>query len=264
MKMSKILPCAGILCTLFGCQFVTQPPESIDNIFGDKGIEDFIKDRPGSSAKSSASVAPVEIQSSSSQVVEPQSSSSQVERQEFLWIGNEGDKRVETGFDNGSNTSGYWKVFNDAVDGGKSVISWPEQTKGIVDGVVDVSVIEECGGVCGSFKLDVGRMDYNPFVSLYFDVAGLDESGKAVAADVSGWDGVCVEYSASKASVLELVPDDAMNKMLLFTNTTIFLKLSYVFSHAVKSATSVPFTSLCLKYTLSLPINNPANSFTEV
>ena len=44
------------------------------------------------------------------------------------WVGANGEYRIETGFDDGTNTYGYWYDYNDAKDGGSSTITWPVAT----------------------------------------------------------------------------------------------------------------------------------------
>lgn len=122
------------------------------------------------------------------------------------WYGNEGVYKIETGLDAGGDISGYWYEFNDALDGGESKIIWPvpkgnEYSDEAMDGIIDY-----CGGVCGTYDLDAGELEYNPFVGVAFDIAGSTDSwgGPAVAADASAMGGLCIAYTSDFAASLEL------------------------------------------------------------
>lgn len=125
------------------------------------------------------------------------------------WRGEEGAYVVNTGLDNGTNTSGYWYVINDSAEGGKSAIDW----NGIsIDEGLN-NVIDECGGICGTAVLDVGQLQFerNPFMVLAFDVAGIDSEDdfKFGFAPATDWGGLCVSYSSDVPMVVELsTPDD--------------------------------------------------------
>jgi hypothetical protein len=70
-----------------------------------------------------------------------------------------------------------------------------------MDGIIDY-----CGGVCGTYQLEQGKMDYNPFVGIAFDIAGPADywDGPAVAADASAMGGLCIAYTSDFAASLEL------------------------------------------------------------
>ena len=122
------------------------------------------------------------------------------------WYGYEGVYKIETGLDAGEDMSGYWYEFNDAVDGGESKIIWPVP-KGTEwdDNALD-PIIDYCAGVCGTYQLEQGKMDYNPFVGIAFDIAGPADywDGPAVAADASAMGGLCIAYTSDFAASLEL------------------------------------------------------------
>ena len=146
---------------------------------------------------SSSSVVPP-----SSDSVEPKSSSSLAPCDFEFWNGAEGIARINTGYDAGFNNSGYWYLENDSIDGGKSVITWkaePDPEGGLEP------VLDECvNGVCGTYKLDKGILDYDPFVVVAFDLAGRDADGRAIPVDISGMRGIDIEFISSHAAVLEL------------------------------------------------------------
>ena len=171
-----------------------------------------------SSMSSSSSV----VLASSSSVVTPRLSSSSfiitpptTRIGSMSWSGELSEYRVKTGFDNGSETSGYWYAFADHIDGGMSTITWPVEI-GYSSDALD-PVIEECGGVCGEFKLDAGTLSYKPFVGVAFDVAGrnLEFGGEAMPADASVWGGLCITYTSDITAVLELSMGEKMDSSIV-------------------------------------------------
>ncbi len=154
---------------------------------------------------SSSFVMPPTVSSSSSYITPP----TYYGKSYFRWDGPAGEYWVDTGLDNGTETSGYWFPFDDHVDGGLSTIIWPvalgnEYSEDALDPVIDA-----CGGVCGTFKLDIGSLVYKPFVGVAFNVAGMksalgDPLKDADVADVSAWRGICITYTSDVPPVLEL------------------------------------------------------------
>ena len=149
-----------------------------------------------SSAGSSSSGNPVTAGDSSS------SSSGDTELRvpeggKFHWDGANDGSRVMTGLDNRTGTSGYWYWYNDKADGGNSRIDWPVEEA--EEGDMLKPVIEACQGLCGTFTLDQGSLDYKPFVVLGFNIAGTETlyGGSATPADISAWEGLCVAYSST-------------------------------------------------------------------
>lgn len=157
---------------------------------------------------SSSSVVPP-----SSDSVEPKSSSSLAPCDFENWIGAEGLARINTGYDAGFNNSGYWYTYNDSLDGGKSTITWaadPDEEYGGLE-----PVLEACGnGMCGTYKLDKGDLDYDPFVEIAFDLAGKGADGQAIPVDISGMEGIDILFSSSHAAVLELSLGEEMDKKI--------------------------------------------------
>ena len=157
-----------------------------------------------SSAGSSSSGNPVTAGDSSS------SSSGDTELRvpeggKFHWDGANDGSRVMTGLDNGTGTSGYWYWYNDRADGGNSRIDWPEELAWD-DWDLFAPIVEECKGICGTFTLDQGSLDYKPFVGLGFDIAGTENpyGGAADTTDITAWEGLCVAYSSTSAIKLLL------------------------------------------------------------
>ena len=73
--------------------------------------------------------------------------------------------------------AGKWFWETDSADGGKSVLEWPVELGNYYDANALDSVFGFCYGVCGTFRLDMGDLSYNPYVSVGFNVAGFDNEG---------------------------------------------------------------------------------------
>ena len=139
----------------------------------------------------------------------------------FTWSGAAGEYRVETGFDNGTDTYGYWYNYDDHADGGLSAITWPVEKLGndYSEEALD-PVIDACGGVCGDFALDEGTLDYKPFVGLGFNISGTENpsGGSATAEDATAWGGICITYTVSVAASLELGLGDEKDAAIGYDN----------------------------------------------
>ena len=113
-----------------------------------------------------------------------------------------GVARINTGYDAGFNNSGYWYTYNDNEDGGKSTIKWAAEPD--VYGGLE-PVLEKCvTGLCGTYKLDKGTLDYDPYVVVAFDLAGKDADGRVIPVDASGLGGFEISLAVSAAATLEL------------------------------------------------------------
>jgi uncharacterized protein (TIGR02145 family) len=122
-----------------------------------------------------------------------------------LWNGAAGDYRVITGFDDGSDKSGYWYSYDDQPDGGSSAITWP-----ISPGIMDSDeafnpIIDHCGGLCGNVSIGAG-VEY-PFAGVAFNLTGPDQKG----VDISSWGGLCVTYTSDIEIRFILGPEDEAN-----------------------------------------------------
>lgn len=113
-----------------------------------------------------------------------------------MWYGpkavNNNDYHVQTGLDNGSETSGYWFSFGDDMSGVGSV-KLP-QPLGIEYPTGD-EIYDYCMGVCG--ELEFSKEGY---LGVGFHVAGivdpLDGDLPAAKANISSWGGLCVTYAS--------------------------------------------------------------------
>ena len=118
------------------------------------------------------------------------------------WSGANGDYRVDTGLDDGSDESGYWYTYSDDANSGTSAITWPVSTGNEYDDNALDPIIDHCGGLCGQVTLGAGY-DY-PFAGLGFNLTGPDQTG----ADVTAWGGLCITYTAGVAPILEIAPEN--------------------------------------------------------
>jgi len=174
-----------------------------------------------SSEISSSSVKP-----SSSAATSPTSSSAAILRVPagglFSWAGSDEEYRVNTGLDNGSNTSGYWFTYADADDGGASQTRFPVETDYMGDDDAYAPVIEKCKGFCASFELNKGTLPYNPFVGFGFNIAGENEETRnPEAADASAWGGLCVAYTSTHDIALELGFGSAVDAEIGYDNPSV-------------------------------------------
>ncbi|MCQ2104769.1 MAG: T9SS type A sorting domain-containing protein [Fibrobacter sp.] len=134
------------------------------------------------------------------------------------WNGADGIYQIDTGLDAGTETAGYWFIYADDADGGASKITWPVEPGNEYSADALDPIIDHCAGVCGSFALDKGTLDYNPFVGIGFNVAGEDESGTPAPADASAWGGICITYTVDAAASIEMGLGDAVDGELGYDN----------------------------------------------
>ena len=104
-----------------------------------------------------------------------------------LWCGPDHDKTVNTGFDDGTKTSGIWIDFGDYDKGGTSVVNVDEGT-------------EKCPGLCGNVYLDNSQYS-TPYAGLYFNLVNAFRDG----ANISSWNGFCMTGQIPSGTILELV-----------------------------------------------------------
>ena len=117
----------------------------------------------------------------------------------FTWAGYAGEYTINTGL-----AYAEWYMFNDSAEGGLSTITWPVPLgNDITNDAID-PVIDECGGICGTFNLNQGSMDHKPYAGVAFNLAGKD----ALPVDITYMWGICITYTSDATAVLELVLDD--------------------------------------------------------
>ena len=198
-----ILFSVAALATFLGACSDESSPNSADE---EQSLSSSVEEVPSSSSVDEISSSSSAGSSSSGNSVTAGDSSSSSsgdtelrvpEGGKFHWDGANDGSRVMTGLDNGTGTSGYWYWYNDKADGGNSRIDWPVEEA--EEGDMLKPVIEACQGLCGTFTLDQGSLDYKPFVVLGFNIAGTETlyGGSATPADISAWEGLCVAYSST-------------------------------------------------------------------
>ena len=216
---------ATILATFLGACSDDSTSSSSEN-----EIQSSATDSTG--AGNSSSIEPTSSAESSSSTPESSSSSSGAalshasEEVLFLWTGADDGSRAITGLDNGTETSGYWYWYNDIVDGGNSRIDWPVEEA--EEGDMLKPVIEACQGLCGTFTLDQGSLDYKPFVVFGFNIAGTETfyGGSATPADISAWGGLCVAYSSTTDIELYLSYGDAKDAAMGYDFPSVTMPIS--------------------------------------
>ena len=139
------------------------------------------------------------------------------------WFGSDGVERIETGLDAGEDNSGYWYFETDNVDGGNSQIIWPVPLGNEWDDNSMAPVVEYCSGICGQYKLDIGNMYYDPYVSVAFDLGGRDWSANAIPVDASSMQGVCIAYTSDAAATLEMGLGAEMDAKIEYANPAVTL-----------------------------------------
>ena len=110
--------------------------------------------------------------------------------------------RVNTGVGAAEDNGGYWWATSDASGGGLSTYGWPAE-KTEYDGFD--YIIDECMGLCGTYTLNKGDLNPNPWIMVGFSIAGKsDPAYDNVPADVSDWGGICVTYTSDSPMRIEL------------------------------------------------------------
>ena len=106
--------------------------------------------------------------------------------------------KVNTGFDNGSGTSGKWFYVTDSADGGKSHIEWNNGyvVKDWNDPNALDTLLRNDGQLKGSAYF-VKTSIRTPFVNLGFWLAGEDGKGDHDAVDITDKEGICLDFDLS-------------------------------------------------------------------
>lgn len=106
--------------------------------------------------------------------------------------------KVNTGFDNGSGTSGKWFYVTDSADGGKSHIEWNNGY--VVKDWNDPNALDtllrndrQLKGSAYFVKTSIRA----PFVNLGFWLAGEDGKGDHDAVDITDKEGICLDFDLS-------------------------------------------------------------------
>ena len=146
------------------------------------------------------------------------------------WLGSEELPQVNTGLGNDTETAGYWFAYNDKDDGGNSKVEWggPVGTDDS-DEALD-RVIQACKGVCGTAVLDKGKLAYNPFVGIGFNVVGETSPTNKTpeAGNATSWGGLCITYKVETEASLELGLGGTVDASIGFANPAATLAKSTV------------------------------------
>ncbi len=204
----------------------SEPPQSSNGAQDKSSNSVTPKSSSSAQGKSSSSIKSSSGSNlSSSSSAQGKSSSSATDSSEVIKCGSfiewEGDSdRIDINCDAGGNTSGYWYVFDNSLEGDKSYIEWPVplysspyEREGI--GPM-ITVTDFCNGLCGQVHLDTS-FSHDPFVGVAFDFAGeVDHrgSGEIALADVTNYQGVCVTYASDLDIFLELSLGEDKNNEL--------------------------------------------------
>lgn len=217
MKKFSLLLSLGVSAFFFACGDDSSSATNSETIADESSSSESTDTELSSSSEKEAD-SPVE--SSSSKTNTP--ARPQVEKAGFVtWYGDEGIYRISTGRDAGSQKSGLWYSYTDQNNGGASRIDWPVPLAEGEDALK--SVIDYCGGVCGNIVLDQGSLDYQPYVGLSFNIAGEDENGKQMTADVTDMKGVCISYVSDFPATLKLGLGDSLDKEINYGNHGVYL-----------------------------------------
>ena len=133
------------------------------------------------------------------------------------WLGSDHIYKVDTGFGDADpelNKAGYWFDYGDGKEGGQSSIGWPEAKGNDYDANALDPIIDACEGICGTVTLNAGKVTYDPFAGVGFNVAG--ENGEV--ADATAWGGVCVAYTSEAPIALELGLGDSGDAAIGYAN----------------------------------------------
>ena len=109
-----------------------------------------------------------------------------------------GTGRVTLSTDDGTDKSGYWYEYDDSKNSGTSAFTWPSDVTANEYDNFFGPLVTAYSGIKGTAALAAGY-DY-PFLGIGFNLVNEAQDG----ADISGWNGLCITYTATKALALEL------------------------------------------------------------
>lgn len=130
-----------------------------------------------------------------------------------MWCKNE-SYRVNTGINAGLDNGGQWWAKTDVIEPspGASKLNW---TPALGTDSSFNSVIDHCNGLCGTYNLDKGNLDFAPWVEVGFSIAGKSQtSTDNLPADLTDWRGICITYTSDMSASLEMLPDGEMERFL--------------------------------------------------
>ena len=150
--------------------------------------------------------------------------SAAAEPKEFCWLGKDGSASVVTGLGDGNGAEGTWWGTNDYADGGESELIISGNTNPITPGAyISDEDVKKSGGISGTAKMKKGTLDYYPMVIVGFNVAGVDDSEKALVADATDWGGLSIAYECDADASLELGFGNTVDVQLGYANHCVYL-----------------------------------------
>ncbi len=221
-----ILAAIAVSATFVACgdSDTVAPPPSFESSSSNGGIFASSSSVIIAGSSSDFAVSSSSVALSSSQIA-PSSSSAQppiIKTKEAIcgdmWCARrDRDSRVNTGFDAGFQTSGYWFDESDTeyqTEGSK--ITWEGFDNRDCTFADDcfADMIEQCGGICVTQTLVKRDQANNLYAGIGFNVAGVDEQNKRIVTDISELEGLCVVYTSDTEVYLEMHIDDVSNKYL--------------------------------------------------
>ncbi len=181
--------------------------------YSDEVVDSFSIEAVSSSSvavASSSSVAAVLSSSAETDnifVLQPNSSFDDVcsfKSVDNMWFGPDSPYRVETGLDNGTETSGYWFEVGNTIDSNESRIIWPAGMGNDYDDLALDSIFDFCLGICA-----VMNFENDGYAGVGFNVVGETSITDNTPAygDAEHWGGLCVTYASE--SDMEVLMGDA-------------------------------------------------------
>lgn len=158
----------------------------------------------------------------------------------------------EDGYDKNEGTSGYWYDFtdNNAPENGDSKIIYPPY---IADGygIFFGPFIETYSGI--KFSAEIGSAYEYGYVGLGFNVVSENQEG----GDISGWDGVCLTYTATAPFQVELASENT-------ATSTDYGNLVYTAVASDKGVIDIPWSKFKMKAGWGMPgIDVDVNAFVK-
>ncbi|WP_406539085.1 hypothetical protein [Fibrobacter sp.] len=168
-------------------------------------------------SSSSVALSSSQIAQSSSSAQSPATQSKEAICGDMWCARRDRESRVNTGFDAGFQTSGYWFDESDTeyqTEGSK--ITWEGFDNRDCTFADDcfADMIEQYGGISVTQTLKKRDNVSNLYAGIGFNIAGIDELDKIYSADVSNKDGICVVYTSDSDISLEMHIDENSNTFL--------------------------------------------------
>lgn len=127
------------------------------------------------------------------------------------WYGSDGEGRIITEFTDErvkTDTSGYWRVFDDHEAGGESYIEWPNGITSLNNAEDVDTIVEEKGGIGGTFHMKKSAASES-YVGVLFDLVGKAEDGSTIPVDLTrDYIGIRITYTSDAATSFQICPTE--------------------------------------------------------